>query len=189
MTDQQVSVDHWVDERLATLEPAADWQPSGTPHLGRLHTRARGLRTRRLRRLGLVVVVTIVFVAVPVTRAFGARCLEACAIATSRVAQLWRAEEPAAARPKIVGATIGDLAPDNLGTTADRAVVSLASLRGRVVIVNFWATWCAPCRGEMPLLDALQARYGVHGFEVVGISLDEDGWPAITRFLDEQRVS
>src|SRR5688500_16142451 len=48
----------------------------------------------------------------------------------------------------------------------------LGEWQGRVLVCNFWATWCAPCREEMPLLDALQARHAKNGVQVVGIALD-----------------
>jgi len=189
MTDQQASVDSWVETRLEAIAPVGDWEPDAAACLGLLHARRRALRARRLRGMAVSIAAAFIFLSVPVTRAFGARCLEACAYATSRVVQLWRADEPEATRPKSVGATIGDLAPDPLGTTSDGAALSLGSLHGRVVMVNFWATWCAPCRTEMPALDALHARYGGQGFDVIGISLDEGGWSAIKSFLDTQRVS
>lgn len=65
--------------------------------------------------------------------------------------------------------------------------LTLADFSGKKLLVNFWATWCAPCREEMPDLDALQARYGSEDFEVVAISLDmgSDGPTAAQLFLDE----
>ena len=61
----------------------------------------------------------------------------------------------------------------------------LADFRGRVVLLNLWATWCAPCRAEMPTLDRLQARLGGKEFEVVALSLDQGGVPVVKRFFDE----
>jgi cytochrome c biogenesis protein CcmG, thiol:disulfide interchange protein DsbE len=55
--------------------------------------------------------------------------------------------------------------------------VDVGSYRGKVVLLNFWATWCAPCRVEMPIFAAWQRRYGPRGFEVIGISMDDDAVP------------
>lgn len=63
--------------------------------------------------------------------------------------------------------------------------VHLADLRGRVVVVNMWATWCAPCRAEMPTLDRLAARYP-KDLVVLAVSNDAGGWPAIDQFWKSQ---
>jgi len=67
-------------------------------------------------------------------------------------------------------------APDQPLTTlltADGTELTLADKRGKVVLVNFWATWCAPCVVEMPYLDTLQDRYGSDDFEVIAVSMDQ----------------
>lgn len=65
--------------------------------------------------------------------------------------------------------------------------MTLADFAGKKLLINFWATWCAPCREEMPFLDALEDRYGGEDFEVVAISLDmgSDGPTAAGLFLEE----
>jgi len=65
------------------------------------------------------------------------------------------------------------------------SALTLASFRGRVVLLNFWATWCAPCRREMPSLDALEARFGGPDFMVLALSEDRGGVVDVRPFFDE----
>jgi len=68
---------------------------------------------------------------------------------------------------------IGERAPALIVPTLDARVFDLAALHGKVVIVNFWASWCSPCRAEMPQLDAFYRRYRARGLELLGVSVDE----------------
>ncbi|WP_099826218.1 TlpA disulfide reductase family protein [Oceaniglobus indicus] len=65
----------------------------------------------------------------------------------------------------------------------------LADWQGKIVLLNFWATWCAPCRHEMPALDALQKQLGSDDFEVVTLATGRNAVPAIERFFDEVGVT
>jgi thiol-disulfide isomerase/thioredoxin len=71
---------------------------------------------------------------------------------------------------------------------ASGAEKTLSDWRGKVVLVNLWATWCAPCRKEMPALDRLQKELGSAKFEVVAISIDRTGLAGARKFLDETGV-
>jgi thiol-disulfide isomerase/thioredoxin len=62
---------------------------------------------------------------------------------------------------------------------------SLSQFGGKVVLLNVWATWCAPCREEMPALDRLQQKLGGPGFEVLALSIDSAGAAAVKRFYEE----
>jgi len=70
----------------------------------------------------------------------------------------------------------------------DGKALTLADFRGRAVLVNLWATWCGPCVAEMPALDALQAKLGGAGFQVVAIVLDSGGIAAPRRWLERNGI-
>jgi thiol-disulfide isomerase/thioredoxin len=67
--------------------------------------------------------------------------------------------------------------------------VSLTDFRGEVVVLNLWATWCAPCRREMPSLDRLQAKLGGDDLEVIALSLDRGDVTKVRAFFDELGIS
>ena len=70
----------------------------------------------------------------------------------------------------------------------DGRELTLADFRGRVVLLNVWATWCVPCREEMPTLDAIQARLGGEEFHVLPLSIDRGGLEPVRRFYDEINI-
>ena len=69
-------------------------------------------------------------------------------------------------------------APDFALPSRDGGEVRLSELRGQVVVINFWATWCGPCRQEMPLLQQISARYEPLGFTLLGVNVEPDSAPA-----------
>lgn len=88
----------------------------------------------------------------------------------------------------VMAAQEGETAPDFTLQSLDGGNVKLNELRGTVVLVNFWASWCGPCRTEMPLLDNLYKEYRDYGFTVLGINLDEEHNQAL-KLLDRVPVS
>ncbi|MBU8541924.1 TlpA family protein disulfide reductase [Roseomonas tokyonensis] len=75
--------------------------------------------------------------------------------------------------------------PDLAFTDAEGRLLSPADFRGRTVLLNIWATWCVPCREEMPALDRLQAELGGPDFEVVALSIDRGGANPVRAFYDQ----
>lgn len=85
---------------------------------------------------------------------------------------------------------VGSPAPAYAGVTMSGDSVSLAGLRGKVVLFNVWATWCHPCREEIPALQALYERHRAEGLEVVGVSVDNRGErEGVRRFAGEYGVT
>ena len=79
-------------------------------------------------------------------------------------------------------------APDFVLSARDGRQVALSELEGQVVLLNFWATWCGPCRQEMPHLEALYERYSDLGFTLLGVNVEEDSSGA-DKFLAETPVT
>jgi len=113
-------------------------------------------------------------------------------------------QPPAAAKPSVAGPGSNPLSkgqvaafvfrqsPEALPEVAFQDATgkerSLSDWRGKVVLLNLWATWCLPCRKEMPSLDRLQKEMGSDKFEVVAVSVDRKGLEASKKFLDETGV-
>ncbi|GAC1673271.1 MAG: redoxin domain-containing protein [Candidatus Acidiferrum sp.] len=83
--------------------------------------------------------------------------------------------------------SIGSPAPELALKDLNGKDVSLSQFKGQVVLVNFWATWCGPCREEIPGLIALQQKYGAKGFTVLGIAMDEEGKKAVAPYVANER--
>src|SRR3954447_22593745 len=71
----------------------------------------------------------------------------------------------------------------------DGRVVRLSDYTGKVVLVDFWATWCLPCQDSMPWLNQLADKYGNEGLTVFGISMNEDGWTTVKPFIEKMHVT
>jgi len=105
-----------------------------------------------------------------------ALCLLAVYLAGRRTAQ----------KPK--PSATGNLAPDFTVTDIDGRKLSLADYQGKVVLLNFWATWCAPCRTEIPHFVEMQNKFGPDGFQVIGISMDDDAKP-VREFAQQYKLN
>lgn len=86
--------------------------------------------------------------------------------------------------------SVGEVAPPYTAVTLEGDTVTLESFRGRTVLLNLWATWCAPCRQETPFLQSLYEENRERGLEIVGISMDtRDQKGAVRDFVDEYGVT
>ncbi len=89
--------------------------------------------------------------------------------------------------PGVLG--YGTPAPNFTLQTLDGKDVSLTDFRGKAVLVNFWATWCGPCKIETPWLVELQNEYGSQGLQVVGVAMDDSGKDEIAKFAKDMGVN
>jgi peroxiredoxin len=80
-------------------------------------------------------------------------------------------------------------APDFGLKSVDGRTAKLSDYRGKIVLLNFWATWCAPCRVEMPTLMALHDKYHTQGLEIIGVSMDDGGQERVAKFVNEMKIN
>ena len=91
--------------------------------------------------------------------------------------------------PKLVGDVRGITAPNFDLATLDGQRVKLSDYRGKAVLLNFWATWCSPCKVEMPWFVDLQKKYSSDGLVILGVAMDDSETPKIAQFASEMGVN
>ena len=97
-----------------------------------------------------------------------------------------KARRSAASTPRIAQSTI---APDFSLESLDGKTMRLSDLRGKAVLLNFWATWCGPCKIEMPWFVDLQNQYGSQGLQIVGVAMDDGSKEDIAKFAKDMGVN
>jgi cytochrome c biogenesis protein CcmG, thiol:disulfide interchange protein DsbE len=131
-----------------------------------------------MRRLGPSALRAVAVRAAPALDARGLRTATLLAMGAVACAACFPAEAPPGSP--------GQPAPEYSAPTMQGDTVSLADLRGEVVLLNIWATWCAPCRVEMPHLQELHEELGGRGLRIVGVSVDSgSARGAVERFTDD----
>ena len=80
-------------------------------------------------------------------------------------------------------------APEFALKDSDGRTVTLAEYKGKVVLLNFWATWCGPCKIEIPWFADFEQKYKDRGFAVLGVAMDEEGWEVVKPYLAESKVN
>src|SRR5258708_29935506 len=88
----------------------------------------------------------------------------------------------------VVGTEVGNIMPAYTTKWLDGKPFDLAAEHGNVVFLNVWATWCGPCRSEMPFLQSMQDQYAARGLKVIGVSVDEGGTADVNAFLAAQKI-
>ncbi len=91
--------------------------------------------------------------------------------------------------PKAVTNKTYPIAPNFELEGSDGKTVRLSDFKGKVVILDFWATWCGPCRAEIPSYVDLYEKYNKKGLEIIGVSLDRDGWTPVKPFMESYKIN
>jgi len=166
-TNNEMNTNRWVDHHLAKLSPGADWQPN----TGRAFARFEERRRPVSRRLAWAVAAVI------------AACI--CVLAFLAI-NAKRPEKVSAA-----GVTLkeGQTPPDFTLPDAKGAKIHLSAYKGKVVLLNFWATWCHGCKIEIPWFMEFAAKYKNRGLVVLGVALDDEGWKPVRPYLAEKKIN
>jgi peroxiredoxin len=179
--------DGWVDESLAVLNPGDEWHPDvsdGVLRLRQLQVRASRFSKRWVFAATTAAVVCLCLMVLPSPKVLAHRCLE-CSVAVWQSLLL----PSAPVQADLKSPSGRGLAPDFNLKDANGTDIKLAELRGKVVLVNFWATWCHGCQTEIPWFIEFQKEYADRGLVIVGISMDDDGWKSVKPWLKEKKVN
>lgn len=184
-TNKQKEISDWVDGRMSALTPEDNWQPNAAAGLARLRE-LRGAKNWTGRTLiwaaATIGVIAAFMITLPSPQVLAHKCVE-CSVA------VWQSFASTYATQTLQPAANRQTAPDFQLAGADGKDVCLSGLKGKVVLVNFWATWCEGCQVEIPWFVEFQKRYGGDGLVVIGLSMDDDGWKSVRPWIKEKNVN
>jgi peroxiredoxin len=176
--NSETPLSRWVDEHLDKLEPPNHWVPNEGRAFSLLTEKSVGKSMYRRKEVwitaGLLVACLLFASASSGPRVLAERCVGVCKnllFGNADTARLLRQ------------------APDFLLQDSAGSNIRLSDYRGRVVLVNFWATWCAPCKAEIPLLEEFEHAYARQGLTVIGVSMDESGWSSVRPFTEALKIN
>jgi len=186
-------VDRVIAGRFSSFRAGGDWQPDLRRGLAILTERrkARKRQTRLGVLAGAALAASLPILAFPMTtRAFAGRVASACVQETAAVRAflLGRPSGSSAGNTYVKPGDRG-IAPDFTLVDASGRRVTLSDYRGKVVLLNFWATWCSPCDREIPWFVQFQESNARRGFTVLGVSMDEGGWASVGPYIERKGVN
>jgi thiol-disulfide isomerase/thioredoxin len=180
-------VSAWVDERMSALNANNNWQPNvnaGFERLTKLGIAPKWITKKTiLLATATTAAICLSVMASPSPRVFAHRCIAECKVVWQNLSLSPRMQA------NLTPENARYAAPDFSLKGSDDKDVKLSELKGKVVLVNFWATWCHGCQLEIPWYIEFQKKYEKQGLVIVGLSMDEDGWKSVRPWLAEKQVN
>jgi peroxiredoxin len=182
----ELVINDWVDDRMSALNSNDNWQPNvraGFERLTKLGDTARWISRKTIfLATATIAAICISVMAYPSPKVFARRCIAECKVAWQNLGLSARTQA------QLTPENARYAAPDFSLKNADDKDVKLSEQKGKVVLVNFWATWCHGCQLEIPWYIEFQKKYEKQGLVIIGISMDEDGWKSVRPWLAEKQV-
>ena len=166
----------WVDNELAKLG-GEEWQPDAGRAYALFKAKTVSNNSARQKWIWVAAAVTslcIALAALPGPRVFAERCAGACRNL------IFSSGTPSRTL---------SIAPDFTLHDSTGGVVRLSNYKGKVVVLNFWATWCPPCRTEIPWFSEFERNYAKEGLTVIGVAMNDDGWRSVLPYMKQLNVS
>ncbi len=175
--NSETPLSRWVYEHLGKLDPPNHWVPNEGKAYSLLKEKSAGKSLYRRKEVWITAGLLIACLFASASsgpRVLAERCVGVCKNILFGNADT--------ARPS-------RQAPDFLLQNSAGSKIRLSDYRGKVVLVNFWATWCAPCKAEIPLLEEFEHAYASQGLTVIGVSMDERGWSSVRPFMEALTIN
>lgn len=186
--NKELKVANWVDGQMAKLNPDAGWQPNTARALARLQeergaARAYGRNWTLLKVAGAVLACACLL-AIPAARMLTHR-------GRNYAVTFWQSLSISGSvgASNLVPEKDRKMAADFALDDASGKRIKLSGLKGKVVLLNFWATWCHGCGIEIPWFIGFESKYKNDGFAVVGVSMDDDGWKSVQAYVEERKMN
>jgi peroxiredoxin len=186
-TPKEAQMSQWMESRLATLATPEGWQPDASHGWERLEAKRRANKVRAWRWLlagAAAAASCLALVSLPGPRVFAHRCID-CSVS------VWHS---VLASAPVLPTTLQieserKVAPDFSLEDAAGKAVKVSDFKGRVLLVNFWATWCHGCKTEIPWFLEFQREFDKKDFAVMGVAMDDDGWKSVRPYMTQKNIT